>query len=451
MCLDSTIVALSTAPGVGAIAVIRLSGSRSLNIAQLLIGVDGKIKPREVTRFNILSGDDIIDDVLITYFKNPNSYTGEDLIEISCHGGPYIVNKIIELCLKGGAVLAKPGEFTKRAFINGKIDLAQAEAVSDLVFSQTQSAHKAALNMLTGKVGRDINDLRNKIIEIISILELELDFSDNEINPIPPGKIQKSIGLILQRTKYLYASYSGGKILKQGAVVPIVGPPNSGKSSLLNAFLKEERAIVTPYPGTTRDSLEETIVVNGFLIRLVDTAGIRKTTNPIERIGIDRSVACFQSGDVVLFVIDANQPIKKDWERYYLQKKRLIIVINKTDIADKKKIVRLQNKFKSFPCILTSARYHTGIHDLSQMIVKIISNQTAVLDSVIITNKRQAILLNSAARYLTIAQKHIMTGLPSEMFIADLRMALNKFDEILGKITTDEILNNIFNNFCVGK
>lgn len=448
---DSTIVALSTAPGVGAIAVIRLSGPRALNIAQYLTGSGFKIKPREVLRTNILYGDNIIDDVLLSFFKSPNSFTGEDLVEISCHGSPYIVKKIIDLCLGGGAVLAQPGEFTKRAFINGKIDLAQAEAVSDLVFSQTRSAHKAALNMLTGAVGREINDLHKKIIETISILELELDFSDNEIDPTPRGKIIYSIRSILQKTKFLYSSYSGGKILKQGALVPIIGPPNSGKSSLLNAFLKEERAIVTPHPGTTRDALEETIVVDGFLIRLLDTAGIRKTANPIEKIGIERSIASFQKGDIVLFVIDANKPIKKEWEIYYKQSKHSIIVINKIDIAEKKKIERLQKQFKSFPNIQISAKNHTGIRDLSHLIVGMISDQTVVADSLIITNKRHAILLHEAAKYLAVSLKHIRIGLPSEMIIADLRMALNKFDEILGKNTTDDILNSIFKNFCIGK
>jgi tRNA modification GTPase len=447
---DSTIVALSTAPGVGAIAVIRISGSAALKIAHKLLKNKNPIKPRIAFHANIYDDDELLDDVIVLFFKNPSSYTGEDLVEISCHGGPYIINRILETCIKHGADIAQPGEFTKRAFINGKLDLSQAEAIADLVAAQTSLSHQAAISSLSGTIGREIDDLRDQIINLISILELELDFSENELELTTSQTIQNSLKSISKKTKQLYSSYSGGKILGQGALVPIVGPPNSGKSSLWNAFLKEERAIVTPFPGTTRDSLEETISIDGYLIRLLDTAGIRLTKNPIEKIGIDRAIAGLQKGDVVLFVIDPTKPIKSEWSKYY-QHNNTIIVINKTDIAPPIKINRLIKHFKNIPTVTTSAKNHTGIHELSEKIIDILSQKTVAAENIIITSQRQAILLRNALRNLDTARQNINKDMPTEIIIADLRQALNNFDNLLGKITTEEILNNIFQNFCIGK
>ncbi|HPD25210.1 MAG TPA: tRNA uridine-5-carboxymethylaminomethyl(34) synthesis GTPase MnmE, partial [Candidatus Marinimicrobia bacterium] len=335
-------------------------------------------------------------------------------------------------------------------FLNGKFDLTQAEAVADLVFSQTQASHQAAIKSLEGTIGKEFAELRSKIIELITILELELDFSDHEIDTIPPHELSKSIDNILKINSKLLKSYSCGKILKQGALVPIIGPPNSGKSSLLNAFLNEERAIVTPYPGTTRDSLEEAIQAGGYMIRLLDTAGIRKTKNPIEKIGIDRTKKNIKTGDIILFVIDATQPIKREWLEYY-NSKNTIVVINKIDIAPQKCLTKCEKHFSQYPHIFVSAKKRQGIHKLTEMIVDSISQQIGTADSLIITNQRHATGLRTAKKYLFSAQKHIRQSLAPEMIIADLRMALNEYDKILGKTSNDEILNNIFQHFCIGK
>jgi len=365
MSSDSTIVALSTAPGIGALAVIRLSGPQALNIVNNLVQNNQLPRTREPQIRTLRNKDEIVDEVIIIYFAKPNSYTGEDLIEISCHGSPYIINRIIQLCIDLGAVLAMPGEFTKRAFINGKIDLSQAEAVSDLVFSQTRAAHDVAIKTIEGKTGQEIGNLRTKIIELISILELELDFSDNEIDPTPKDSLINTIRLISTKTQHLYNTYTNGKILRQGALVPIIGPPNSGKSSLLNAFLAEERAIVTPYPGTTRDTLEEKINIDGHLVRLLDTAGIRKTNNPVEKIGVIRSLDHFKKGDVILFVIDSTRPIKREWQKY-LENDRTIVVINKIDIAKPQRLHNINKRYEKYAHVFTSAKKHDGIHELSK-------------------------------------------------------------------------------------
>lgn len=450
MSSNFTIIALSTPPGLGALAIIRLSGPRALDILYHLTRSSIKLSPRVAHNLNIFEGNDVLDNAIIIFYKEPASYTGEDLVEISCHGSPFIINKIIELCTKKGAALAQPGEFTRRAFINGKIDLTQAEAVADLVFSQTQSAHKAAMHLLEGDVGREIETLRKDLIDLISILELELDFADNEIDPLPISDQIIMLDKILKINNFLLNSYSCGKIIKQGALVPIIGPPNSGKSSLLNALLNEERAIVTPYPGTTRDSLEETVQTGGYLLRLLDTAGIRKTKNPIEKLGINRTKDCINKGDIVLFVVDVTGPIKRDWSNYY-KRENVITVINKIDIASKEEITRYDMHFKRHPHVQISAKNRIGIDNIKSIIAKMLSLKTGSSDSLIITNQRQAQNLRVARSYLLNAKKHLNYNLSPEIIIADLRQALGEYDKILGKTSTEEILNNIFQNFCIGK
>jgi len=448
MSSEPTIIALSTPPGLGALAILRLSGPRSLDIFYQLTKPPARLIPRIAQNLYLFDESDILDNVVATFFKAPVSYTGEDLVEISCHGSPYIINRIVELCNRRGAVLAQPGEFTRRAFINGKIDLTQAEAVADLVFAQTQSAHRAAMQLLEGSIGREIKSLRNEIIDLISILELELDFSENEINQLSPQELSEKLTNILKNNNKLLASYSCGKILKQGALVPIIGPPNSGKSSLLNAFLNEKRAIVTQYPGTTRDSLEETIRADGYMLRLLDTAGLRKTKNPIEIIGIKRTLESIRRADVVLFVVDVTKPIKREWKDYY---KNAIIVINKIDLATNDNIQKYRKQFAKQTSVLVSAKKRLGINDITKQIVKIIASLTEPNDSLVITNQRHAQNLRAARGFLLTTKKHLKYNLSPEIIIADLRQALDEYDKILGGHSTDEILDNIFKNFCIGK
>ncbi|MFH1214819.1 MAG: tRNA uridine-5-carboxymethylaminomethyl(34) synthesis GTPase MnmE [Candidatus Neomarinimicrobiota bacterium] len=449
---EKTIIALSTPPGLGAIAIIRLSGQLSLKIVSKIISLKSVITPMVSFYTKIYAGEDLLDDAIVTYYKAPRSYTGEDAVEISCHGSPYIINKIIEMCLMRGATLAQPGEFTRRAFINGKMDLSQAEAVSDLVFSQTQAAHKVAIEAICGSIGQKITVLRNNLVDLISILELELDFSENEIDATSNNDLARAIDNVLIKTRSLIKSYSCGKILKRGVLIPIVGPPNSGKSSLLNAFLNEERAIVTPFPGTTRDTLEEAIQAGGHLLRLLDTAGIRTTNNHIEKIGINRTLKSIQRGDIVLFVIDASKPIKNIWKQHYIKNRNTIIVINKIDIIKNDSLKKFHEIFAEYSHVFVSAKKHTGLHELTKMILDIISDKIQTDDSVIISDLRHLKALQDARRKLSWARKQMVdTGRAPEIIIADLRLVLDHFDEILGKTTNDDILNNIFNKFCIGK
>ncbi len=446
----NTIVALSTAPGFGAIAVVRLTGPISLSIISTLTNKKA-FKPRLATFTKIFYKTNHLDDIIVTYFKAPESYTGEDVVEISCHGSQYIIERIIELCINEGARNAEPGEFTKRAFLNGKMDLSQAEGVADIIHTQTQAAHLASTNLLDGHTGIFIKKCQKQLIDIISLLELELDFSDQEIDFTPKSKIENQLVDLQNTLQMLIQSFNYGKLVKEGIRVPIIGPPNSGKSSLLNAFLQEERVIVSPTAGTTRDSIEESFRRGGYQFRLIDTAGLRQTTDSVEQKGIERTNKYIQQADLILFIIDPSKPVS-DFQKYLPNNlDDTIIILNKIDIISESQLNNKQKYFKNFNTITISAKTHNGIHRLADKMVNHIKVKRPKNENIIITRKRHKYSLINTKQSLEHALFSIKDNQPSEIIVMDLRIALDSLSEILGKVYNDDILNNIFKNFCIGK
>ena len=446
---NSTIIALSTPAGYGAIGVIRLSGNHSKEIVQPLLVDKFSFEHKKVKFAKIFDNQEHIDDVLITYFASPHSYTGEDIIEISCHGSPYIAEKIIDLCLQNGAVLAEPGQFTKRAFLNDKMDLSQAEGVDAMIHAKTKHAHETAKNLLDGKLGYKIKEIKQSIIDTITLLELELDFSDQELDFTPHSEILTKIQNINKEIQNLLQSYHYGKLIKDGINTALIGSPNSGKSSLMNAFLQEERVIVSEIPGTTRDSIEESIRRGGYQFRLIDTAGIRKSVDKVEKLGIERSIKAIEEADLKLLLIDPSNNYHLEFEQYLDD--NTIIVINKLDISDKESINSIQNNYRNHPQVTISAKHYKNIHDLTNLMVTIIKNKEPKNSDLFITIKRHFNSLENISKELLNTIFSIQNGNPSEIIVTDMRFALSHLDTILGKTTDDDILNNIFANFCIGK
>ncbi|MCK5816896.1 MAG: tRNA uridine-5-carboxymethylaminomethyl(34) synthesis GTPase MnmE [Candidatus Marinimicrobia bacterium] len=445
-----TIAAISTPPGVGGIAVIRLSGKEAYNLALrgiLLNHLD--LRYAHFTKVLDAETQEIIDDVVVTYFKAPASYTGDDTIEISCHGGYAAAPAILELYYKLGARPALPGEFTRRAFVNGKMDLLQAEAVADLIHAVSESGKKLATRTLSGKLSQKVKKLRAELTDIASILELELDFSEQEITTFDKKKLLIKINEARNNISTLSESYSGGKILREGALVPIVGRPNAGKSSLLNALLEEERAIISHIPGTTRDTIEESFVHNGVVFRLVDTAGLRDTDNPIEKIGTDKAKQTLTDADLVLLIVDLENISDLTFEKEFLKTYShlpIIVVYNKVDL------------FPDIPFIDTdyylnvSALNHTGLDTLTDLMVDLLKKHYRVGgDTIAITKHRHKNALNNASEALVRTKEALASGLSNEFLALDIREAISALDEITGHTTSEDVLNNIFDHFCVGK
>lgn len=462
MIFNDTIVALATAPGKGAIHIIRISGKDSITIADRIFR--GKSSVSRMPSGNVRYGkiiepetSEIIDQVLITVFRSPNSYTGLDTIEISCHGGPLNAALIIELILKYGARYAEPGEFTKLAFLNGKMDLTQVEAVADIIYSKTRLAHRSSVLQINGSLSEELKQMKNSLIHIASLLELDLDFGEEQLFNIDHRQIETAIHNIIVRTEKLIASYQHGHLLRDGAKITITGKPNVGKSSLLNALLQKERAIVSEIPGTTRDYLEESIDIGGIPFILTDTAGIRSGDNPIEKRGIEIARKQIHDGDLVLFVMDASSPLESDdIETFRIiseahgmaAQEKMIVVKNKIDLG-----VRLKEDFvekNNFVSVSLSIKNGQGIELLKETIKnKFI--QKNEFDSVIITNIRHKILLEKCNENLNHALESLRQKLSFEFIAMDVRHAVDSIKEMTGEITREDILNNIFMNFCVGK
>jgi len=449
---SDTIIALSTPPGHGGIAVLRLSGSSALPIAKQIFSQANKITPRTVVHgfINEPGNGQTIDEVVLTYYVSPSSYTGEDMIEINCHGSPFITERITELCLQIGARPADPGEFTKRAFLNGKMDLSQAEAIADLIYARTQSAHRTSLEMLAGKIGHRIHGIHDDLIDLTSLLELELDFAEDEITFTSKGAIQDKIHQLIKKCDQLIESYRFGRIAREGLRVPIIGPTNAGKSSLFNALLEEERVIVSPHPGTTRDSIEEAYRLGGYLFRLTDTAGLRDSHDDVENMGMRRTQKHAAEADIVLRIIDLSDE-NVDREQIRSFKKPQILVLNKIDLLTENEVEAKTAQYKDFQICLCSAKERVGIHAVAQKLLATVKSIYPATTETPITRKRHVALLQQARAALHDALLSHQKGNPAEIVSVDLRNALAKIDEILGKSTSDEILNHIFNHFCIGK
>ncbi len=452
---DDTIVALATAPGIGAIGLIRISGKNALEIIdQLFPSKKISIQLSHTLHVGQLKDEDkIIDEVVVSIFKNPKSYTGEDVIEISCHGSPFIHEKIIQAILNKGARLAKPGEFTQRAFLNGKLDLTQAEAVADLIASNSNASLKTALHNMRGGFSEVLKKLRDQLLSFSALIELELDFSQEDVEFADRKKFYELITEANIITNQLINSFKLGNVIKNGVQVAIVGKPNSGKSTLLNALLNDERAIVSEIAGTTRDTIEEVINIDGILFRLIDTAGIREHANDvIENIGIERSLAKIQIADIVVYLFDANEDAKFIIEkRNELQKqnKVFLLVANKTDLLDIKK---LTEKFSSLKeVIFISAKQQNNINVLQKHLVDAVLKDKIQVGDTVITNERHLYALQKVSQSLRDIQKGLDEKRSGDLIAPDIRQCLYYLGEITGEITNEDQLDYIFSKFCIGK
>ena len=447
--MNDTICALATAPG-GAIGIIRISGPQALEILSRVFTKDVSAAPANTIHYgHIKNGAEIVDEVMASLFRAPHSYTGEDSVEISCHGSRYILNKVLNLLIAEGCRQAGPGEFTQRAYLNGKMDLSQAEAVADLIASTNQATHKIAMSQLRGHFSSKLAQLREQLLKLTSLLELELDFSDHEdLEFADRSELMELTKTIDNHITHLSNSFETGQAIKQGIPVAIVGKTNVGKSTLLNRLLKDDRAIVSDVHGTTRDTIEDTIDIKGITFRFIDTAGIRQTQDEVEQIGITRTYAAIDKARIVLWLIDSEPSIKEIND--ILQRtdnKKLIVIKNKADKAD-------SNSYNSLklPFISISAKFGKGIEELEQAIYEAADIPTLTENDIIVTNVRHYEALVRAHEHIQRVIDGLQMQLSGDLLSEDLRLTLDTLAEITGgQITPNEVLGNIFKNFCVGK
>ena len=451
--IEDTIVALATAQGISAIAVIRLSGADAIGITQKCFkGKNLEDQPSHTIHFgNFHHEGKIIDEVLISVFRAPNSFTKENAVEISCHGSPFIVKEIIKTLLHAGARLAQPGEFTKRAFLYGRFDLAQAEAVADLINAETDNARQAALNQMRGGFSKEINHLREELIHFASLIELELDFGEEDVEFAKRDDLR---ALILKIQSYLQAlidSFDQGNVIKNGVPTVIAGKPNAGKSTLLNALLNEERAIVSDIPGTTRDTIEDEIILGGINFRFIDTAGLRETKDTIEAIGVERTRESMKKASLILYLVDLANTTESEIEEQVNSLSKLgipyLTIGNKMDQADSRLMKNLQHQ--NF--IFISASSKTNLPLLKEKILEKVQVKEVKTGDVMVTNLRHYQNLLQTKNALTNVLNGMDSGVTGDFLAMDIRQSLHFLGEITGTITTDDLLDNIFSKFCIGK
>ncbi len=459
---NDTICALATASGSAAIALIRLSGTESFKITDTIFEASKKgVKIQEAEPYTIHFGNiydkkDLLDEVLVSVFRAPHSYTGEDSVEISCHGSIFIQQKMIELLLKNGARMAQAGEFTLRAFINGKFDLSQAEAVADLIASNSAASHSLALEQMRGGFSTKIKTLRKEFVDLASLIELELDFSEEDVEFADRSRFLELLGEISKEVNQLIESFALGNVIKHGIPVAIIGKPNVGKSTLLNRILQEEKAIVSDIPGTTRDSIEDTISIEGFAFRFIDTAGLRSSTDKIENLGIERTYEKIKQSKIILYVCDITQSTPNDLvatledfkEHIEDKSKRFILIGNKID--ELVEMPRYFNKFVDLETIFVSAKRNENINLIMDSLVASVKDLD-LSDNTIISNARHLGALNKVAESILAVEESFQQGVPTDLIAIDIRTALHYLGEITGQVTTDELLGNIFGKFCIGK
>ena len=453
MPLDDTIVAIATPPGRGGLGVVRLSGPESLSIAEPMLRLKSPLEPGRALFSELIDPNQSgarIDEVVVTYFQKPHSYTADDVVEISAHGSPVVLRHIVEMALSRGARLAEPGEFTMRAFLNGRIDLAQAEAVRDLIDAQTLFQAQVAAQQLGGALSRALQPAKQQLVKLIALMEAGIDFADDDVPVLPAATIHAHLAEIRSPLETLASSFAFGKIVHEGLTLAIVGRPNVGKSSLFNRLIERERAIVTATPGTTRDLVTETVAIAGIPLRLVDTAGIRHALDEAETLGIQKSLEALADADMVLVVLDASQPVgEKDSELLAKTGQRKTIVIdNKADIA-----AALPRALDfAVPVIRTSALTGDGIPALRAEILRQIQGESSTQsEAAFLTNLRHQRLVLQSLASQDAGASAVDGRVPHEMVLLDLYAALRALDEITGATTTDDILNLIFGTFCIGK
>ena len=452
-----TIAAISTSPGIGGIGIIRISGKEAFNI------VDKIFKPKnnkEITGYSMKYGYIVdpktqkkVDEVLVSYFVEPKSYTTENMCEINSHGSNIVMKEILNLCLENGAELAEPGEFTKKAFLNGRIDLSQAEAVIELINSKTEKEAEASINQLEGFLKEEINKIKGKILEILTDIEASIDYPEYDIEEVTNEKALKKLEEIENKLEKLEDSFKNGKIIREGIKTAIIGTPNAGKSSLLNAILKEERAIVTEFEGTTRDTIEEFINIDGIPVKIIDTAGIREANDEVEKIGIKKAKQIAESSDLVIAIFDSSKELSKEDKEILelIKNKKAIIIINKIDIESRKIEEEYLKKYNK-TIIEMSAKNKQGIDNLYKEISNMFNiNEINVNEGITVTNVRHAELIRKAKEYSKKAQETIKNNMPIDIIAIDIKEIINCLNTITGENATEDIINEIFKKFCLGK
>lgn len=459
MFIDDTIAAIATAPGEGGIGIIRISGPKSLEVAEeIFFSMSGKkiseYPARTLIFGNIKDGDKKIDEVLVAYMKGPSSYTAEDVIEINCHGGFISVKRILELVLSKDVRLAEAGEFTKRAFLNGRIDLSQAEAVIDVINAKTDKAHEVAENQLDGSLSNRIREFREKVTELLAQVEVAIDYPEEDIEFIAYTTLEEKTRELNKDIKKLYETSESGKIFREGLKTVIVGKPNVGKSSLLNSILGENRAIVTDIPGTTRDVIEEFVNIKGIPLKIVDTAGIRETDDVVEKIGVEKSMASFDTADLIIMVVDSSSELSEE-DREILEKvqgKETILLLNKTDlpqVIDEEEVKKYVNEEN---IIKISALHNEGIENVHDRIEAMVyKGDIKSSSNVIITNSRHKDALYRAMKSAEDAMRAIEDRMPLDFVEVDLKNIWDYLGYINGDTVSEDLLDNIFHNFCIGK
>ncbi len=452
---DDTIVALATPPGIGAIAVIRLSGKESFKIINDLFpskNISLQL-PNTLQVGYLKQNNKILDEVVLSLFRSPKSYTGEDVIEISCHGSPFIQQQIIAACIENGARLAKPGEFTQRAFLNGKLDLAQAEAVADVIASNTEASHRAALHTMRGGFSTRLKELRERLIRFSALIELELDFSQEDVEFADRSAFYNLIAELTESTHQLINSFQLGNVIKNGVSVAIIGRPNAGKSTLLNTLLNENRAIVSDIPGTTRDTIEEVINIDGILFRLIDTAGLRQhTADTIEHAGVERSLEKMKQADLVIYLFDAGEKkseVRNKKSELDKQQLNYLLVANKIDELGEGQVRKELSGVEKI--IFISARQNLHTEVLKEKMVDAVLKGKVQTENTIVTNARHYHALKEAAKSLNDIKAGLDNKLPGDLLALDIRRCLHYLGEITGQVSNEDTLDYIFSKFCIGK
>ena len=481
---EDTICAPATVPGTGAIAVIRVSGPDALTIADRVIKCrKGNISESKgyTIKFGVIVDDagTVLDEVLVSIFRAPHSYTGENSVEISCHASSFIVSSIMNLLYAAGARAAEPGEFTQRAFLNGKMDLAQAEAVADVIASQNAAAHRIAFKQMKGGFSSELKGMRGELLELVSLMELELDFSEEEVEFADRSRLDSLLEQIIAHVGRLIDSFRLGNAIKNGVPVAIAGATNTGKSTLLNALLGEDRAIVSDVHGTTRDTIEETLNIDGILFRFIDTAGLRETLEVVEKIGIERTFKKISEATIVLGMVDLTrdfestcETVQSIVEKVDFETQKLVFLLNKTDISEVNNNVSIINYIVSLldtkcvkcstsenngtrcsdvPIIPISAKTGSGISELRSVLAASQRDLLGDSDTTLVTNQRHVQALTDARTSLLRVREGLASGLPTDLAAQDIREAIYHLGSIVGEISTDEVLGNIFRNFCIGK
>ncbi len=459
---NDTIIALATPSGTGAIAVIRLSGKEAIVLCDVFFESIHKKKlitqaTHTIHLGHIIANNTILDQVLVSVFKNPNSYTGEHVVEISCHGSPYIQQEIIQLFLQNGCRMAKPGEFTLRAFLNGKLDLSQAEAVADIIASDNQASHQIAMQQMRGGFSNEIKQLRDELLNFASLIELELDFAEEDVEFADREQFKNLVTKIISVLKHLIDSFAIGNVIKNGIPIAIVGEPNVGKSTLLNALLNEDKAIVSTIAGTTRDAIEDEITIKGIGFRFIDTAGIRETEDVVENIGIKKTFEKIEQSQVVIVLCNA-EDFKTEHSRLTLEieklkskypQKPLLIIANKIDMLTTNDLTHISTEIPEI--LLISAKKRLGIEVLKTKLLDFVNTGALRNNDTIVTNSRHYDALLKALTEIKKVQAGMDVRLSGDLLAIDIRQALYHFGEITGEITSDDLLGNIFANFCIGK